>query len=79
MMRNRSNSFRIPAAVQRMAGSKPLTLVWENWVGGMTFSVDGQYYIKWNPQDNGIDLRQEIEKLVWAGGFIAVPAPRDSR
>jgi kanamycin kinase len=45
----------------------PVTLVWQNEVGGLTGRVDGREprYIKWNPKGSGESLWAEAERLRW--------------
>jgi aminoglycoside phosphotransferase len=58
-----------------MAG-KPLRLVWQNELGGLTFEVGAgadRSFVKWTPASNGIDLSAEAARLAWAGLFTPVP------
>lgn len=60
--------------------------VWRNELGGLTFRLGDDRYVKWNA--NGpdaaagtvapeIDLLAEAERLTWAGRFITVPEVMD--
>ncbi|WP_136520666.1 aminoglycoside 3'-phosphotransferase [Cellulomonas telluris] len=68
----------VPAAVARLAGGAPLTPVWVNELGGLTFRVGGDRYAKWvaagTPE---IDLTAEAARLTWAAPFTTVPRVLD--
>jgi kanamycin kinase len=67
----------VPAAVSRIADGRPLRLVWENEVGGLTFEMatpQETVFLKWSPAEAEIDLAQEAERLDWAAALT--PAPR---
>lgn len=58
----------VPSAVSRLTGGRPLTAVWENRLGGLTFfDPSGDRYVKWvaagTPE---LDLALEAERLTWA-------------
>jgi kanamycin kinase len=66
-----------PAAVARIARDRPITPVWRNELGGLTFRIgDGgnAQYVKWiatgTPE---IDFVAEAERLTWARRWITVP------
>jgi len=63
----------VPAAVRGLAAGRPLRAVWVNEVGGRTFEVSGCCFVKWTPRGSGIDLAAEVERLRWAGSYVAVP------
>ena len=66
----------LPEHLLRLLGDAPHRVVWTNMVGGCTVAVgdgDGETYLKWAPRECGIDLAAEVERLAWAGRFIAVP------
>lgn len=65
----------VPAAVARLAGGSTINPIWLNGLGGLTYRLglpDGEAYVKWTPPDS-VDLRQEAERLAWAGRFTSVP------
>jgi kanamycin kinase len=65
-----------PPAVRQLAGERRITAVWRNVLGGTTFRLEGtsdELYVKWSPNDSGIDLATEAEKLTWAGTYVSVP------
>lgn len=53
----------------------PVTLVWQNEVGGLTGRVEGDppRYLKWNPAGSGESLAAEAERLRWIEGAHPVP------
>jgi kanamycin kinase len=67
----------VPDVVRELAGDSPITPVWQNELGGLTFRLDGPRtrYAKWvatgTPE---IDLAAEAERLAWAGQWVPVPA-----
>jgi len=63
----------IPEIVMKIAGGRPVELVWRNELGGLTFRVDDRF-VKWNPHRTGIDLERERVRLEWIAGRH--PAPR---
>lgn len=66
----------VPAPVLESAAGRPVTVVWENELGGLTFRWgDGPdlRYAKWAPAASGIDLAEEAARLRWAASFTTVP------
>jgi kanamycin kinase len=66
----------VPAAVAALAGPAPLTPVWRNQLGGLTWQLgDGpeRRFVKWAPAGSGLDLGREVERLHWAAPFTPVP------
>jgi kanamycin kinase len=57
----------------------PVTLVWENEVGGLTGRVEGDEprFIKWNPANSGESLSAEAERLRWLEGRHPAPVVLD--
>jgi kanamycin kinase len=71
----------IPEVVQLVAGDDSIRCVWENEVGGLTFELRHRVrrrFMKWAPAESGIDLRDEVARLVWASRFATVPRCIDS-
>jgi kanamycin kinase len=65
-----------PDSVVALAAGCPLTPVWQNELGGLTFrwTTDGRRrFVKWAPTDAGIDLGAEASRLRWAAPFTSVP------
>ncbi|GAA3727598.1 aminoglycoside 3'-phosphotransferase [Leifsonia bigeumensis] len=64
----------IPPVVERLAAGDAVTPVWRNELGGLTFRLGDDRYVKWfaggHPE---IDFAAEAERLVWAGPFVTVP------
>jgi kanamycin kinase len=54
----------VPPEVAALAGSRPLTAVWKNELGGVTWSAD-DIHIKWSPRTADIDLTIEAARLAW--------------
>lgn len=63
----------VPAQVMRLARGAALTPVWENNIGGLTFSTDDSRYIKFGPLDPEANMRDEAERMRWAAPRIRVP------
>ncbi|GAA1950781.1 aminoglycoside 3'-phosphotransferase [Agromyces allii] len=69
----------VPHAVAAFAAGAPITPVWRNGVGGLTFRVDlpvaagGGCFVKWNPSGSGESLADEERRLEWLRGRFAVP------
>ena len=64
----------IPDIVMSLAGADSPELVWRNDLGGLTFRLRDDRYVKWNPSKTGIDLERERERLEWIS--TRHPAPR---
>ena len=62
--------------VTSLAAGAPLTPVWRNTAGGLTFafhSPGGRRFLKWAPIDSGLDLAAEETRLRWLAGRSPVP------
>lgn len=57
----------VPRPVRAAAGTAPLSAVWRNELGGLTWRVGDEAYVKWAPAGSGLDLSAEAERLRWAG------------
>jgi kanamycin kinase len=57
----------------------PVTLVWQNEVGGLTGLVDGANprFIKWNRLNSGESLHDEADRLRWVAGRHPAPEVLD--
>ena len=68
----------VPAVVVRLARGRPITPVWQNELGGLTFRLGDARYVKWvatgTPE---IDLPAEAERLTWARRWVTVPTVVD--
>jgi kanamycin kinase len=70
----------VPPAVSSLAGGKPITPVWRNELGGLTFQLGsgpGARFVKWSPAGAGLDLRAEATRLAWAAAYTPVPRVLD--
>lgn len=63
----------VPAQVTRLARGAQLTPVWLNNIGGLTFRTDEGRYIKWGPLNQESNMRDEAERMRWAGRWVRVP------
>ncbi|MDT0158077.1 aminoglycoside 3'-phosphotransferase [Microbacterium sp. ARD32] len=67
----------IPARVHELADGATLEPVWANDIGGLTFrarpATGHPFYIKWGPRNDEWNLRDEAERMSWAGRWIRVP------
>lgn len=66
----------VPEPVLALAAGRPVTAVWVNELGGITFALGargGRRFVKWVPAGSGIDLGAEAARLRWAIGFTPVP------
>src|SRR6476469_4232861 len=66
----------VPAAVVEVAGGRPIRVVWENELGGLTFEFGtgrDRSFAKWAPAGSGLDIAGEIARLRWAADLTPVP------
>ena len=66
----------VPPSVQAVTAGRPVRPVWQNELGGLTFELGAglrRCFLKWTPTTSGIDLREEVARLEWAGVFSPVP------
>jgi kanamycin kinase len=66
----------VPGPIRRLGAGQPLTPVWQNMLGGLTFQLGvgpERRFAKWAPADSGLDLSAEVERLRWAVVFTPVP------
>lgn len=68
-----STHIEIPRRVRELANGATLTPVWQNSLGGLTFRTDDGRFIKWGPLDLEANMRDEAERMRWAGRFTLVP------
>ncbi|GAA1505506.1 aminoglycoside 3'-phosphotransferase [Agromyces terreus] len=70
----------VPGSVAAVAAGAPVTPVWANSAGGLTFRIDradadgGPAFVKWDPVGSGESLAAEAARLDWLRGRF--PAPR---
>jgi kanamycin kinase len=66
----------VPEPIRALAGADPITPVWLNEVGGITFQLGAgpsRRFAKWAPHGRGLDLFAEEARLRWAVDFARVP------
>lgn len=67
----------VPAVVSDIAGRRPVTAVWVNELGGVTFAVGGDppaEFVKTYPEEVADLLDDEAVRLRWARRHVAVPS-----
>lgn len=70
-----------PAVVLRIAGDRPVRVVWENEHGGLTFEIgsgSARQFVKWHPRNQAWRLAPEVERLRWAASYAPVPEVIDA-
>ena len=81
-----ADEMAVPDQVCELARGADLTPVWLNDYGGVTFRATGAtgstnatdpFYIKWGPRNLEFSLRDEVERMRWAGRWIRVPRVLD--
>ncbi|GAB7067673.1 aminoglycoside 3'-phosphotransferase [Mycobacterium hodleri] len=68
-----SGSIAVPDVVVRIAEGRPVAPAWVNELGGVTFSIAGDAFVKVYPAEHAALLIAEADRLRWAAGFTAVP------
>lgn len=69
-------SVPVPAPVAELAGDRPVTPVWLNEAGGLTFQLgegETRTFVKWAPAGSGRGLDAEAARLGWAARYTTVP------
>jgi kanamycin kinase len=76
-----ASAVPIPDRVRELADGAALECVWVNEIGGLTFratpSSGPSRYIKWAPLDDESSMRDEAERMRWAGRWARVPTVLD--
>jgi kanamycin kinase len=67
----------LPARLVALAGGRPLTEVWHNEIGGLTYRIGDDAYVKWAAHGGGLDLAAEAARMTWAVAFTPVPIVLD--
>lgn len=71
----------VPDRVRELSSGATLVCVWANEVGGLTFratpATGHPFYIKWGPRQEESTMRDEAERMRWAGRWIRVPEVLD--
>ncbi|WP_031468791.1 aminoglycoside 3'-phosphotransferase [Sciscionella sediminilitoris] len=64
----------VPPGIIALVGAPSALPVWRNDLGGLTFRIDGQRYLKWAPADEPeLDLAGEAKRMTWARQWVRVP------
>lgn len=63
----------IPTVVRELANSEDIEPVWSNELGGLTFRLGEERYVKWTPAETAIDLEAEARRLKWVIRYSPVP------
>lgn len=66
----------MPTALVALVGGHYARCVWRNELGGLTFRLGegpSALYAKWTPAASGLDLAEEVARLTWVAGRLAVP------
>lgn len=74
-------AHEFPDVVVSHSGGDPITPVWLNDVGGITYRLGeglSARYLKWQPPTDEISLRAEAHRLSWAAQFVTCPAVLDA-
>ena len=64
-----------PAAVRKLAATRPVRLAWEN-EDALTFEAgDGaeRFFVKWAPAGSPLELAAEAARMTWAAAFTPLP------
>ncbi|WP_370616903.1 phosphotransferase [Mumia qirimensis] len=68
------STVAVPAIVERLADGAGITPVWRNELGGVTFRLGTERFVKWMPHGSEeIDLVAEAARMRWASHWIRVP------
>ena len=63
-----SGPVPVPDVVHALADGRPVTAVWENELGGVTFAIGaGAEYVKTYPAEHAPLLTDAAVRLRWAG------------
>lgn len=69
-----AGTVEVPAVVDALADGATITPVWRNELGGLTFRIGTERYVKWMPHGSDeIDLAGEAERMRWAASYVRVP------
>lgn len=73
-----TDRVEVPGVVDGLAGGERIEPVWVNELGGVTFRLGTDRYVKWIAAGTAeIDFAAEAERLRWAGQFTPVPRVLD--
>ena len=74
-------AHEFPDVVLSHSGDDPITPVWLNDVGGVTYRLGegpSARYLKWQPPTDEVSLSAEAHRLLWAARFVACPTALDA-
>lgn len=63
----------VPPVVRELAGGTTVDAVWLNGLGGRTFRLGDDRYVKWQPFTAETSVIDEVVRLEWAGQHTRVP------
>ncbi|MGH3343413.1 MAG: aminoglycoside 3'-phosphotransferase [Carbonactinosporaceae bacterium] len=63
----------VPETVSRLAAGERVQVVWRNELGGTTYRIGEDRYVKWAPDGAALDLTAEADRLTWAVRYTRVP------
>jgi len=67
----------VPSRVCAIAAGRPIRVAWENELGGITFAIGDDCFVKWARHDGPIDFDRERVRLAWARQLTTVPVVLD--
>ncbi|BEP13252.1 aminoglycoside 3'-phosphotransferase [Acidothermaceae bacterium B102] len=67
----------IPDSLRPLLAGHDARPVWRNELGGLTFEVPGEFFVKWAPTGSGVRLDDEAQRLRWAAPWTPVPQVLD--
>jgi aminoglycoside phosphotransferase len=68
-----SGEVDVPEALLPLLDGRRYEAIWRNELGGLTFKVPGEFFVKWAPEGSGLQLDVEAHKLRWAEPYTPVP------
>lgn len=74
----RFDGLTVPPVVHELAAGRPVTIVWRNQIGGVTYALgNGEEYVKYGPAHWEFDADPEFDRLRWVSEYVAAPRPID--
>ena len=68
-----ADAIPVPTIVVDLAGGRDVTAVWVNELGGTTFALGGEEFVKVYPDAHAARLVREAQRMQWAVDFHPVP------
>ena len=75
---NTPSDSSLPPSLAYLVGDAEVVAVWLNELGGLTFRVGADRYLKWSPAGSGLPLADEAARLHWASSYATVPRVLDA-